>query len=65
VNVFAVRDADKDNKTYLDLAKLFQDPAVQKAFAKDLPEAVARDESATKLQAELATVEQDAKAAKQ
>lgn len=65
VNVFAVRDADKDNKTYLDLAKLFQDSAVQKAFKKDLPEAVARDESATKLQDELAKVEQDAKAAKQ
>jgi D-methionine transport system substrate-binding protein len=65
VNVFAVRDADKDNETYLDLAKLFQDPAVQKAFKKDLPEAVARDESATKLQDELAKVEQDAKAAKQ
>ena len=29
VNVFAVRDADKDNETYLDLAKLFQDPAVR------------------------------------
>ncbi|KTR21075.1 MetQ/NlpA family ABC transporter substrate-binding protein [Curtobacterium citreum] len=65
VNVFAVRDADKDNKTYLDLAKLFQDSAVQKAFKQDLPEAVARDESATKLQDELAKVEQDAKAAKQ
>lgn len=65
VNVFAVRDADKDNETYLDLAKLFQDPAVQKAFAQDLPEAVARDESAEKLQDELAKVEQDAKAAKQ
>ncbi|UBQ01680.1 MetQ/NlpA family ABC transporter substrate-binding protein [Curtobacterium sp. TXMA1] len=65
VNVFAVRDADKDNETYLDLAKLFQDDAVQQAFKKDLPEAVARDESATKLQDELAKVEQDAKAAKQ
>ncbi|WP_065964865.1 MetQ/NlpA family ABC transporter substrate-binding protein [Curtobacterium sp. UCD-KPL2560] len=65
VNVFAVRAADKDDKTYLDLAKLFQDDAVQKAFKKDLPEAVSRDESATKLQDELAKVEQDAKAAKQ
>lgn len=65
VNVFAVRDADKGNKTYLELAKLFQDPAVQKAFKQDLPEAVARDESASKLQSELAKVEQDAKAAKQ
>jgi D-methionine transport system substrate-binding protein len=65
VNVFAVRDEDKGNKTYLELAELFQDDAVQKAFAKDLPEAVARDESASKLQDELAQVEQDAKAAKQ
>ncbi|MDM7890871.1 MetQ/NlpA family ABC transporter substrate-binding protein [Curtobacterium caseinilyticum] len=65
VNVFAVRDADKHNETYLDLAKLFQDTAVQEAFEKDLPEAVARDESASELQAELAKVEQDAKAAKQ
>ncbi len=65
VNVFAARDEDKDNKTYLDLAELFQDDAVQKAFAKNLPEAVSRDESASELQAELAKVEQDAKAAKQ
>lgn len=65
VNVFAARDEDKDNTTYLALAKLFQDESVQKVFAKDLPEAVSRDESASKLQAELAKVEQDAKAAKQ
>lgn len=65
VNVFAARKADKDDKTYLALADLFQDPAVQKAFSKDLPEAVARDESASKLQEELAKVEKDAKAAKQ
>lgn len=65
VNVFAVRDADKDNETYLKLAELFQDSAVQKAFQKDLPEAVSRDESAKTLQDELAKVEQDAKAAKQ
>jgi D-methionine transport system substrate-binding protein len=63
VNVFAVRDADKDNKTYLDLAKLFQDDAVQKVFAKDYPDAVPSDESAASLQKELATVESDAKAA--
>ncbi len=65
VNVFAVRAADKDDKTYLELAKLFQDDAVQQAFKKDLPEAVSRDESAASLQEELAKVEQDAKAAKQ
>ncbi|OEI68462.1 MetQ/NlpA family ABC transporter substrate-binding protein [Curtobacterium sp. ER1/6] len=65
VNVFAVRKADEDNETYLKLAELFQDSAVQKAFQKDLPEAVSRDESAKTLQDELAKVEQDAKAAKQ
>jgi D-methionine transport system substrate-binding protein len=65
VNVFAVRKADADNATYLALAKLFQDDAVQKAFKQDLPEAVSRDESASELQSELAKVEQDAKAAKQ
>ncbi|PZE55109.1 metal ABC transporter substrate-binding protein [Curtobacterium sp. MCPF17_001] len=63
VNVFAVRDEDKTNKTYLDLAHLFQDSAVQKVFKKDYPDAVARDEEASTLQDELATVEQDAKAA--
>jgi len=63
VNVFAVRDEDKTNATYLDLAELFNDSAVQKAFTKDYPDAVARDQSATSLQAELAQVEQDAKAA--
>lgn len=65
VNVFAARKADVDNPTYLDLAKLFQDSSVQKAFKKDLPEAVPRDESAASLQQELAAVEKDAKAAKQ
>ena len=63
VNVFAVRNEDKDNATYLDLAKLFQDSAVQKDFTKDYPDAVARDEKASALQDELATVERDAKAA--
>ncbi|MFJ4221053.1 MetQ/NlpA family ABC transporter substrate-binding protein [Curtobacterium luteum] len=65
VNVFAVRDADKDDSTYLALAKLFQDSSVQEAFKKDYPQAVARNVSAADLQSELATVEQDAKAAKQ
>ncbi len=65
VNVFAVRKADKDDTTYLALAKLFQDSAVQKAFKEDYPQAVARNVSASKLQSELASVEQDAKAAKQ
>ncbi|PYY37163.1 MetQ/NlpA family ABC transporter substrate-binding protein [Curtobacterium sp. MCBD17_030] len=63
VNVFAVRSEDKTNKTYLDLADLFQDSAVQKVFKKDYPDAVARNEKASTLQDELAAVEQDAKAA--
>jgi D-methionine transport system substrate-binding protein len=63
VNVFAVRAEDKANKTYLDLAELFQDDAVQKAFKQDYPDAVSRDQDAAELQDELATVEQDAKAA--
>ncbi|MCJ1713608.1 MetQ/NlpA family ABC transporter substrate-binding protein [Curtobacterium sp. VKM Ac-2922] len=63
VNVFTVRDADKDNATYLSLAKLFQDDAVQKVFAKDYPDAVTSDASPATLQKELTTVEQDAKAA--
>jgi D-methionine transport system substrate-binding protein len=63
VNVFAVRAEDKANTTYLDLAELFQDDAVQKAFKQDYPDAVSRDQDAAELQDELATVEQDAKAA--
>ncbi|WP_144714927.1 MetQ/NlpA family ABC transporter substrate-binding protein [Curtobacterium pusillum] len=65
VNIFAARDEDKSNKTYLALAKLFQDESVQKVFLKDNPDAVVRDESASSLQDELAKVEKDAKAAKQ
>ncbi|PCN49071.1 metal ABC transporter substrate-binding protein [Curtobacterium sp. 'Ferrero'] len=63
VNVFAVRNADKDDSTYLALAKLFQDSSVQQAFKRDYPQAVARNVSASDLQDELAEVEQDAKAA--
>jgi D-methionine transport system substrate-binding protein len=65
VNIFAARDEDKGNKTYLALAKLFQDDSVQKVFLKDNPDAVVRDEGASSLQDELETVEKDAKAAKQ
>ncbi|PWJ47856.1 D-methionine transport system substrate-binding protein [Quadrisphaera granulorum] len=64
VNVFAARAADKDDKTYLALAQLWHDPAVQKAFAPDYPSAVIVDKAAAELQADLAKVEQDAKAAK-
>lgn len=63
VNIFASRKADDTNETYLKLAALFQDPAVQSSFAKDYPNAVVKDTSATDLQAELTEVEKDAKAA--
>lgn len=63
VNLFVVREEDAEDKTYLDLAELFHDPAVQKAFLKDYPAAVASHTSAADLQAELAQVEEDAKAA--
>ncbi len=63
VNLFVTRKADTGNKTYLDLAKLFEDPAVQATFAQDYPDAVAATTSAEDLQAELARVEKDGKAA--
>lgn len=63
VNLFVTRKADVGNKTYLDLAQLFEDPAVQATFAQDYPDAVASKSSAEDLQAELAQVEKDGKAA--
>lgn len=63
VNVFAARKADVHDATYLALAKLFHDSAVQKVFLKDYPDAVVRSTSAAELQHELRSVEQDAKAA--
>lgn len=35
VNVFAVRKADRNNKTYKEIAKLYQDPAIAAALKKD------------------------------
>ncbi|TXR56097.1 MetQ/NlpA family ABC transporter substrate-binding protein [Quadrisphaera setariae] len=64
VNIFAARKADVGDKTYLALAKLWHDPAVQAVFTKDYPSAVVVDRPAADLQADLAKVEQDAKAAK-
>jgi D-methionine transport system substrate-binding protein len=63
VNVFAARDEDKTNQTYLDLAQLFLDPEVQEVFTAAYPNAVVSDRSAADLQADLAAVEADAKAA--
>ncbi|GAA4986288.1 MetQ/NlpA family ABC transporter substrate-binding protein [Kineococcus glutinatus] len=64
VNIFAARKDDAANETYLQLAELFHDPAVQAEFTEGYPEAVVRDTDAATLQADLAEVEEDAKAAK-
>ncbi|MFB9377099.1 MetQ/NlpA family ABC transporter substrate-binding protein [Kineococcus gynurae] len=61
VNLFAVRAEDKGNETYRKLGELWHDPSVQELFKKANPTAVVVDESAAKLQADLATVEQDAR----
>ncbi|MEW1958833.1 MetQ/NlpA family ABC transporter substrate-binding protein [Kineococcus sp. NPDC059986] len=63
VNIFASRKADTGNKTYLDLAALWHDPAVQEVFLQENPGAVVQDTSAADLQKELTEVEADAKAA--
>jgi D-methionine transport system substrate-binding protein len=66
VNVFAARAADKDDKTYLELVKIFQDT---KAVTDGLQEvsggtAVLTKEPAAKLQSLLAEVEKDTAATK-
>jgi len=63
VNIFAARADDVDDETYLQLAALFQDPAVQSSFAADYPNAIAKDTSPADLQAELTAVQKDAEAA--
>ncbi|WP_432511330.1 MetQ/NlpA family ABC transporter substrate-binding protein [Kineococcus sp. SYSU DK001] len=63
VNIFTARKADTGNQTYLDLAALWHDPAVQEVFLQDNPSAIVRDVPAADLQAETAEVEADAKAA--
>ncbi|PRY12920.1 MetQ/NlpA family ABC transporter substrate-binding protein [Kineococcus rhizosphaerae] len=63
VNIFAARKADVANQTYLDLAALWHDPAVQKVFLEENPGAVVQDTPAADLQAETTKVEADAKAA--
>jgi D-methionine transport system substrate-binding protein len=65
VNVFAARAADKDNPTYLKLAELYHDPSVEKGVQESNGgTAVFRTTSAADLQAELAKVEDQARAAK-
>ncbi|NAZ73994.1 metal ABC transporter substrate-binding protein [Kineococcus sp. T13] len=63
VNIFAARKEDAGNETYLELAKLFQDPAVQEVFTQAYPNAVVEAPDAAQLQADLAEVEDDARAA--
>ncbi|WP_432561306.1 MetQ/NlpA family ABC transporter substrate-binding protein [Kineococcus sp. SYSU DK003] len=63
VNIFAARAEDKDDETYAKLVDLFHDPAVQEVFLQDNPSAVVQDVPAADLQASLAEVEEDAKAA--
>ena len=63
VNIFTARKEDAANETYLKLAALWHDPAVQEVFLQDNPSAIVQDTPAADLQAELTKVESDAKAA--
>ncbi|MFC5744404.1 MetQ/NlpA family ABC transporter substrate-binding protein [Actinomadura rugatobispora] len=64
VNLFVARDADKDDPTYLKLAELYQDPEVRKGVqAANGGAAVFRNLPPAKLQADLKTVEAQARAA--
>ncbi|GAA3640194.1 MetQ/NlpA family ABC transporter substrate-binding protein [Kineosporia mesophila] len=65
VNIFAARAEDKDNPTYLKLAELYHDASVEKGVQEaNGGTAVFRDTSPADLQAELAKVEEQARAAK-
>ncbi|WNI18857.1 MetQ/NlpA family ABC transporter substrate-binding protein [Actinacidiphila sp. ITFR-21] len=65
VNIFVSRAADKDNETYLKLAALYHDPSVEKGVqTSNSGTAVFRTVSPAELQAELATVQKQAEAAK-
>jgi D-methionine transport system substrate-binding protein len=65
VNIFVARSADKDNATYLKLAALYHDPSVEKGVQQaNGGTAVFRTVPAAQLQSELATVEQQAEAAR-
>jgi NlpA lipoprotein len=64
VNIFVVRAADKNNPLYLKLAALYHDPAVEKGVQQaNGGTAVFRTVSPAALQAELATVEAQERAA--
>ncbi|MFB9316936.1 MetQ/NlpA family ABC transporter substrate-binding protein [Cryptosporangium minutisporangium] len=65
VNIFTARRADATNETYLKLAELYHDPAVEKGVQEaNSGTAVFRTTSAEQLQKDLATVEQQARDAK-
>jgi D-methionine transport system substrate-binding protein len=64
VNVFAARSADKENSTYLKLAQLYHDATIEAGVQKaNGGTAVFRTVPAQQLQAELKTVEAQARAA--
>jgi D-methionine transport system substrate-binding protein len=64
VNAFVARAKDKSNPIYLKVAALYHDPSVEAAVRKDEgPSPVFRTVSAKTLQAELAKLEADARAA--
>ncbi|KUL24120.1 MetQ/NlpA family ABC transporter substrate-binding protein [Actinoplanes awajinensis] len=64
VNIFTARKADKDNATYLKLAELYHDPAVEKGVQEANGNvAVLRTVAAADLQALLTTVQDQAVAA--
>jgi D-methionine transport system substrate-binding protein len=65
VNLFVARAADKNNPLYLELAALYHDPAVEKGVQQaNGGTAVFRTVSPAALQAELATVEAQARRAR-
>ena len=66
VNIFVTRKADVNNPLYLKLVALYHDPSVEKGVQQaNGGTAVFRDVPPAALQSELATVEQQAKAAQQ
>ena len=66
VNIFVARKADVNNPLYLKLVALYHDPSVEKGIQQaNGGTAVFRDVPPAALQSELATVEQQAKAAQQ
>lgn len=65
INLFAVREQDKDNKTLKKVADLYHDPEVEKAIVKDLGEnGTFKTNSPKDLQDTLSQIEKDIKNAK-